>query len=85
MAYVARPMALRSWLMATRPTTLVAGVVPVAVGCALAGTVTPLKPCRLAELRGEAAASLEEQRAIEARDTLPFGEFVERYTAGSLV
>ncbi len=45
----------------------------------------PPNPGRLAELREEAAASLEEQRAIEARDTLPFGEFVARYTAGSLV
>jgi glutamate--cysteine ligase len=40
---------------------------------------------RLAELRAEAEASLEEQRAVEARDTLPFAEFVARYTAGSLV
>ncbi len=40
---------------------------------------------RIAELREEAAASLEEQHAIEARDTLPFAEFVARYTAGSLV
>jgi glutamate--cysteine ligase len=40
---------------------------------------------RVAELRDEAAASLEEQRAVEARDTLPFAEFVARYTAGSLV
>jgi glutamate--cysteine ligase len=45
----------------------------------------PPNPGRLAELREEAAASLEEQRAVEARDTLPFGEFVARYTAGSLV
>jgi glutamate--cysteine ligase len=45
----------------------------------------PPNPGRLAELRDEAAASLEEQRAIEARDALPFGEFVARYTAGSLV
>jgi glutamate--cysteine ligase len=40
---------------------------------------------RLAELRAESAASLEEQKAVEARDTLPFAEFVARYTAGSLV
>jgi glutamate--cysteine ligase len=40
---------------------------------------------RLAELSAEAAHSLEEQRAIEAADTLPFAEFVARYTAGSLV
>jgi glutamate--cysteine ligase len=40
---------------------------------------------RLAELRAEAVTSLEEQRAIEARDALPFAEFVARYTAGSLV
>ena len=39
----------------------------------------------IAELREAAAASLEEQRAVEARDSLPFGEFVARYTAGSLV
>jgi glutamate--cysteine ligase len=45
----------------------------------------PPNPGRLAELRAEAAASLDEQRAVEARDTLPFGEFVARYTAGSLV
>jgi glutamate--cysteine ligase len=45
----------------------------------------PPNPGRLAELREEAAASLEEQRVVEARDTLPFGEFVARYTAGSLV
>jgi glutamate--cysteine ligase len=45
----------------------------------------PPNPGRLAELRANAAASLEEQRAVEARDTLPFGEFVARYTAGSLV
>jgi glutamate--cysteine ligase len=40
---------------------------------------------RLSELRAEAAASLVEQRAVEARDALPFAEFVSRYTAGSLV
>ena len=40
---------------------------------------------RLAELRETAAASLEEQRAVEARDALPFAEFVARYAAGSLV
>ncbi|MGH6885007.1 MAG: glutamate--cysteine ligase, partial [Geminicoccales bacterium] len=40
---------------------------------------------RVAELRAEAGASLEEQRAVEARDRLPFPEFVARYTAGSLV
>jgi glutamate--cysteine ligase len=45
----------------------------------------PPNPGRLAELRANAAASLEEQRAVEARDTLPFAEFVARYTAGSLV
>jgi glutamate--cysteine ligase len=45
----------------------------------------PPNPGRLAELREEAAASLAEQRAVEARDTLPFAEFVARYTAGSLV
>jgi glutamate--cysteine ligase len=45
----------------------------------------PPNPGRLAELREEAAASLAEQRAVESRDTLPFGEFVARYTAGSLV
>jgi glutamate--cysteine ligase len=45
----------------------------------------PPNAARLAELREEAAASLEEQRAVEARDTLPFAEFVARYTAGSLV
>jgi glutamate--cysteine ligase len=45
----------------------------------------PPNPARLAEFREEAEASLEEQRAVESRDTLPFAEFVARYTAGSLV
>jgi glutamate--cysteine ligase len=45
----------------------------------------PPNAARLAQFREEAGASLEEQRAVEARDTLPFGEFVARYTAGSLV
>jgi glutamate--cysteine ligase len=45
----------------------------------------PPNPGRLAQLRAEAAHSLEEQRSIEARDSLPFAEFVARYTAGSLV
>jgi len=45
----------------------------------------PPNPGRLAELRAEAEHSLERQRAVEAADTLPFGEFVARYTAGSLV
>jgi glutamate--cysteine ligase len=45
----------------------------------------PPNPRRVAELREEAAESLEEQRAVESRDTLPFAEFVARYTAGSLV
>jgi glutamate--cysteine ligase len=45
----------------------------------------PPNPGRLREFRAEAAASLDEQRAVEARDTLPFAEFVARYTAGSLV
>jgi len=40
---------------------------------------------RLAELRTEAEDSLAGQRAIEAADTLPFGEFVARYLAGTLV
>src|SRR5512134_3691806 len=40
---------------------------------------------RLAELRTEADDSLEEQRRVEAADTLPFGEFVARYLAGTLV
>ncbi len=40
---------------------------------------------RLAELRAEADHSLEEQRAIESRDALPFADFVARYNAGSLV
>ena len=44
----------------------------------------PPNPGRLAELRAEAAHSLEEQRAVEARDRLPFAEFVARYAAGSL-
>jgi glutamate--cysteine ligase len=45
----------------------------------------PPNPGRLAELREEATASLEEQRSVEARDSLSFAEFVARYTAGSLV
>ena len=45
----------------------------------------PPNPARIAELREEAAASLEEQRTVEERDALPFAEFVARYTAGSLV
>lgn len=45
----------------------------------------PPNPGRLAAFREEAAASLEEQRAVEERDTLPFAEFVARYTEGSLV
>jgi len=45
----------------------------------------PPKPARLAQFREEAAASLEEQRAVEARDTLPFAQFVARYNEGSLV
>ncbi len=45
----------------------------------------PPNPARLAELRAEAAQSLEEQRAVEARDAMPFAEFVARYTDGSLV
>ena len=45
----------------------------------------PPNPARVSELREQAAASLEQQRAVEARDTLPFAEFVARYTAGSLV
>ncbi len=45
----------------------------------------PPNPARLAEFRDEAGASLEEQRAVESRDTLPFAEFVARYNAGSLV
>jgi glutamate--cysteine ligase len=45
----------------------------------------PPNAARLAEFREQAAASLEEQRAVEARDTLPFAEFVARYTAGTLV
>ena len=44
----------------------------------------PPNPGRLAELRAVAAQSLEEQRAVEARDKLPFAEFVARYAAGSL-
>ena len=40
---------------------------------------------RLAELRAEAGESLERQRAIEAADTLPFGQFVARYLDGTLV
>ncbi|MGH8251992.1 MAG: glutamate--cysteine ligase [Steroidobacteraceae bacterium] len=39
---------------------------------------------RLAELRAEADESLKEQRRVEAADTLPFAEFVARYSAGSL-
>jgi glutamate--cysteine ligase len=45
----------------------------------------PPNPARLAEFRDEAEASLEEQRSVEARDAMPFAEFVARYTAGSLV
>ena len=45
----------------------------------------PPNPARLAQLREEAAQSLEQQRAVEARDAMPFAEFVARYTDGSLV
>lgn len=45
----------------------------------------PPNPGRLAELRTEADDSIEEQQSVEARDTLPFGEFVARYFAGTLV
>ncbi len=45
----------------------------------------PPNPARLAQFRDEAAASLEEQRAVEARDAMPFAEYVSRYTAGTLV
>jgi glutamate--cysteine ligase len=44
----------------------------------------PPNPARLARFREEAAASLEEQRAVEARDALPFAQFVARYNEGSL-
>ena len=44
----------------------------------------PPNPARLARFREEAAASLEEQRAVEARDVLPFAQFVARYNEGSL-
>ncbi len=44
----------------------------------------PPNPGRLAALRAEASQSLEEQRAVEARDKLPFAEFVARYVAGTL-
>ncbi len=42
-------------------------------------------PARLARFREEAAASLAEQRAVEARDTLTFAQFVAGYNEGSLV
>jgi glutamate--cysteine ligase len=45
----------------------------------------PPNPARVAEFQAEAEASLEEQRRVEAADTLPFEEFVARYTAGTLV
>ena len=45
----------------------------------------PPNAARLAALKEQAEASLEEQRAVEARDTIPFGEFVARYAAGTLV
>ena len=45
----------------------------------------PPNPGRLAELRTEAAHSLEEQARIEKADMLPFREFVARYFAGTLV
>jgi glutamate--cysteine ligase len=44
----------------------------------------PPNPGRLAELQAEAAESHEEQRAIEARDTMSFAEFVARYADGTL-
>ncbi|MGQ0430561.1 MAG: glutamate--cysteine ligase [Gammaproteobacteria bacterium] len=40
---------------------------------------------RLHELATEAADSLEQQRAVEAADTLPFADFVARYFAGAPV
>jgi glutamate--cysteine ligase len=45
----------------------------------------PPNPARLAEFQAEAEASLEEQKRVESADTLPFAEFVARYTAGTLV
>ena len=45
----------------------------------------PPNAARVAEFRAEARDSLEEQRRVEAADTLSFPEFVARYTAGSLV
>jgi len=44
----------------------------------------PPNPGRLDEFREEAAASLAEQQAVEARDALPFAEFVSCYSAGTL-
>jgi glutamate--cysteine ligase len=40
---------------------------------------------RLAELATEAADSLQEQRAVEAADRLPFRAFVARYFEGPAV
>src|SRR5262245_1898268 len=45
----------------------------------------PPNPARVSELRGEAAASLEEHRAVEGRAALLFAELVARVTWGSLV
>ncbi|MGQ0385282.1 MAG: glutamate--cysteine ligase [Gammaproteobacteria bacterium] len=45
----------------------------------------PPNEARLAEFATEAADSLEEQRRVEATDTLPFGDFVARWFEGTLV
>jgi glutamate--cysteine ligase len=45
----------------------------------------PPNELRLAELQTEAQESLAKQRSIEAKDKLPFREFVTRYLDGTLV
>ncbi len=72
-------MTLRAWLMATRPKTLAAGVVPVVVGCALASTATALKPLPAAGcLAGSILIQVGTNFANDAFDALKGADTAER-------